>query len=300
MNLILQWKRFWFSSPLDTGFYLGLARWVIFGFCLLRETPFQASYFVAERFQASWQPVGVFSLLPGPLSASVLECISWLWLPLIVLSMTGLMTSWSTKATFACGLIIFGYDSNFGKIYHGKIVLLLSIALMAMSHCGDRLSLDSWIRSIKNQTRSLKERHYQWSLKMGQLILVSSYFSAGIQKLVRGDGFLWAFSDNLALRVFESPTQTWLGQAFLQWPPILQKTIALGALGFELLSPLVLFFPPLTLPFLIGVILFHSTVHYLFGGHTGFFTHLAGIAFFLAYIPGIDRIYRRLCQSKVG
>jgi len=245
----------WFGAPeRNAAGRMGLYRilfcaWYIW---LLAEIDFKA---FAMRPTAVSDPVGIISLL-NHLSLFNETGIPIFWITLIltvslITLMFGLMTRLSTVLVFICGIILFTWDSSFGKIID-KHVLLGSIIpfWMVFSRWGETYSIDAWIRKSAGLPVTKPDNSswlYIWPMKAVLVSICIFYFSAGFMKLAG----TWlhnpyVVSDKLTSNLIEG----WVSGKASQWDEVLHYllvhapfTLIIGqyiALAFEFLFPLAL------------------------------------------------------------
>lgn len=169
---------------------------------------------------------------------------------------------WIVAAAYFEWMII---AMSYGKVDHGKfgfLLLLFLLPTMPKARWGDR--------------RQLSE-HVGWSFNLVQIGVVCTYFFAAWAKFRYG-GFEWV----------NSATMTWAilrrGTEFSNWLldfPILLRLSQWGIVGFELLSPIVMFVAARRLKY--GIVaffyLFHLTVYLAVG--ISFLPHMVAMACFL-------------------
>ncbi|MNL02905.1 hypothetical protein D3C87_1234260 [compost metagenome] len=116
-------------------------------------------------------------------------------------------------------------------------------------------------------------------IRIAQILIVLSYFFAGIQKL-RSGGISWAWSENLAVYIMMNRL-TPTSQFLLSLDPIWIRLMASAALIGELLSPLALIGYRWALPFIVFWAAFHIGTNVIFDYHASFLSQIACLAFFV-------------------
>ena len=242
-----RWNQFWFepSAPTD----LGVSRILAYGILLVlfwsRDTSAWAS--VPHAF---WMPIPLFRLLHLPiLPGPVLHVLDVIWKVALGLSCVGAWTRISTLCSFVFGIYLLGLPHNFGKVHHGDTIVVLLLAVMAVSRAGDAWSVDGWIRRIRRGRRHLPQPppgaspEYTWPLRLILVLVALVYFGAGISKL-RYSGFAWVTSENMRFLLiahhyyWRPPTNWGLQLAQYPWLGHLQ---AAAALTLELSMVLTIF-----------------------------------------------------------
>jgi hypothetical protein len=247
--LVRGWQQYWFA-PKDA---LTLAACRLLYFALLfwnyYEQPFAPW---AQVPRAWWQPIWVFDKFNIPvLSEPALYALEIIWKTSLAMACVGLLARVSTMTAFVGAFYLLGLRHNWGKASHDDASTVLILGILALSRCGDALSIDALIRRwwrgrkpARDGTRlPLESGEYRWPLRGVWLILAMVFFNSAVAKL-RKSGLEWMLSDNLALLMvrlnyFNNPTTDW-GLRLANIPGFGQF-MAVSAIGVELLFPLVLF-----------------------------------------------------------
>ncbi|HEV2292801.1 MAG TPA: hypothetical protein VGR35_03045 [Tepidisphaeraceae bacterium] len=243
------WERFWFAPKGPT--MLSVCRLLFFG--LLFWNYFDERFAPwAEVSRAFWQPIWVFEKFRIPvLSAEALFACEIVWKVSLALASVGLLTRFSTATAFLLGIYLLGLRHNFGKVSHDDAAPVWIMLILALSRCGDALSLDAILRRKRVATTAapsaeklpLESGEYRWPLRAVWLVLSMVFFNSAIAKL-RRSGLEWALSENLSvlmvrLNYFNKPTTDWgLHLANIRG---FGQLMGVGALAIELFFPLVLF-----------------------------------------------------------
>ena len=198
----LAWRRFWFA-PADPR-PLGLCRFLLFGYVLLRLSPEVATTAWSTVTPALWLPTHLFKALRlVPVSPGVLGVLDLLWIGSLLLACLGLFSRASTGAALLLGVYLLGLPQCFGKVDHWSGLLVLVMLVLALARCGDALSIDSWLasrrvrRSGGSVPQPLWSGEYRWPIQMVRLSMVLVFFAAGVAKLRFGRG-AWFDSANMA------------------------------------------------------------------------------------------------------
>jgi hypothetical protein len=240
-----RWWRWWFApqSPVN----LAVCRILFYGMLLALYLP--ADY-------AGWSlvppaltsPIWIFRtlhLLPAPTDA-VLVPLKYLWLTALALSCAGLFTRLATAIAFPLTLYLIGLPYNFGKVQHATAVIVFAALILALSRCGDALSIDAWRRGRGQRRRERvgPSAEYRWPVRMVWLLMAVVFFTAGATKLRRG-GLEWVTSRTFASILIakhydpDPPIVRW-GLLIAQ-APALSLALAAGSVLLELSMPLALF-----------------------------------------------------------
>ncbi len=145
------WRQFWFEPA--TPYNLGFCRALFYGalFLFYMQMDFSAW---AEVDTIFWKPIWLFSHFHIPvISENLIVIIQFVWKAALGLSCIGLLTRLSTFTSFVLGIYLLGLPHNFGKTNHSDAILVFIFGIMAVSHCGDDLSVDRWLTRLRKSTR---------------------------------------------------------------------------------------------------------------------------------------------------
>lgn len=265
-------------QPLNNSRILFICRIALLLYLIL----FRASPFRAELpegvFSELYQPVGVFHVLPGPLSEQTLTILDWSWPVVLVLALFGVWTRPLLFACFVLGCYRLGYSYNFGRVFHANSLVLQILLWLSIAPA------PTWRGSAN--PRPEEEELSRLALRVGQLIVCLVYFSAGVTKMVRS-GFDWITSDQFAIRLLTVQIHTPLRDWVLQSPPWMPRLMAAFAMLLELASLLPWFIPRLAPLFMAGWFAMHAGIVLIMGGHATFLSHAVTYLFFLspAWLP---------------
>ncbi len=241
---------------------LAAVRILVGGFALLYlgiRIPHIASYlsFPARQFQ----PVGLLAVLDRPPpGAAVLAVIILTWLATL-----GFALGWryriSGPLAAALLLVTFTYANSWGQIFHTENALVLTVVVLAVSRAADASSLDA-----RGKVAPAPHARYGWPLRLLCVVVVATYFLAGIAKLRwGGPGWLGGtvLRDTIAadslrkilLGSQHSPiAEALLGQAWMF------RALAVLTLVVELGAPLALVHRRAAAVWVLAVIGFHLGV----------------------------------------
>lgn len=284
------WQAYWFRpSPL---FDLAIVRLIAVGFQLhhlatmdpkavfgpLTDLPdFMYAPVVALRVMLL--PLG---LRYRPLEDEVIA-VHWLTLAVGVFAFIGFRTTISLMLFAAGNLFLQAFEYSFQEIHHPEAIVILTIALLALSPAGGTLSLDDLLRRLRAAGRGDRRvvdpleghsRFARWPLLVIQWMFALIYLSAGYHKL-QASGVDWMNGWTLqfymvqdAMRWGNSVAGTGAGRA--AQPGIgmwIGQSHAFALVGswvsilFETLFWLVLLFPRLALIFLPIGAAFHIGIY---------------------------------------
>jgi hypothetical protein len=194
-----RWLAFWFApaSPVN----LAVCRILLFGSLALLYAPVDLHAWGAVS-PVFWNPTWSFAVLGLPvLRPAELLILEWTWKLALVGACLGLATRITTAASFLLGFYLLGLPNGFGKIHHYDAIVVFVFAILALSRCGDALSVDRLLARARcaSPARPVPASgEYTWPIRMVWLVMALLFFGAGTSKL-RTSGLAWIFSDNLAV-----------------------------------------------------------------------------------------------------
>ena len=244
------WNAFWFAPA--APWRLGLCRAGFFGsfyILFLARTDLRWYALFPPGFH---QPHSFFAWLPLPVPTW--DVLSWLVTAFeisVILAALGLLTRLATATSFVVGLYVMGLQFNYGYLHWAHAIVPIVTGILALSPCGDALSLDALIRRATTGKVSHRGGQYRWPVQLVRLVFVTVFLAAGLSKL-RQAGLDWVLSDTLRNYFLENqyvfrteggegwrrPLSDWL---ILR--PGLCRVLAATALCVELTAPAALFRP---------------------------------------------------------
>lgn len=214
---------------------------------------------LADRPAVQFEPVGLATLLAGPVSPSVL----WLLFATSVISgmafVAGARFRFSGPVFALCTLGWATYHASWGQMLHFEHVMSLHLLVLGFSPAADALSVDAGARS----TAAGPSVRYGWPVRLLAIITVVTYALAGVAK-VRVGGWAWVDGSTLANHIAYSATRLdLLGEprpplsTFVIGRDPLIRPLAIVSLGVELLAPLALLGGWFRRVWVPSVLLFH-------------------------------------------
>ena len=151
MTLLAErWRRFWFTPSEPTN--LAVGRILLCGYLLYFNWGLGGRAVATPFLRELWRPVSFYVWLgdwiPSPEQLSALALV---WKVSLLLSCVGLATRWSLTTACLLGVYVVGWRQNYGKVVHAEHVSLVITGVLALSRCGDALSLDSLIRTRRGR-----------------------------------------------------------------------------------------------------------------------------------------------------
>ena len=246
-NLKKDINRFFYqpAGPLN----LGISRFLYYGIIFFIYLGTDFSHW-GKMPEVLWYPIFFFDFFSIPvLSPVVLEILGIVWLISIMLCSVGFHTRLNTVLSFVIGLYLFGLVNSFAKTSHVETLMLLILAIMAFSKCGDGFSVDSILKKRKksgSEDTSTQSFEYTWPLSLIKVMFVFLFCAAGLSKL-RNSGLHWFTSDFFSSLLINKgftgdrsmPLISWL-PFWLGSHPKLCHFLAGTALFLEILAPLAL------------------------------------------------------------
>jgi hypothetical protein len=239
------WRRFWFEPESATN--LAVCR-ILFCACVL-------VIFVGRDFSewgdvsgVFWRPIPLFRALHlRQPSSELLQVVQVIWKVCLAASCLGVLTRFSTAAAFLSGTYLLGLLFSFGRYGHAKSMLVLVMGILAVSRCGDALSVDSYIRRGRGEAAPAPDAEYRWPIRLVWVVFAFVFFGGGLAKL-RHSGLAWATSNTLASYLVQAaiPLARPAGPPVTDWGfwiashAHLSRAIAATTLVIELGFPLAL------------------------------------------------------------
>lgn len=275
-SILARWHDFWLAPvPPDN---LAVCRILFFGSLFLFYTllprfgDFAAWGGVPKAF---WQPTWLFQVFGIPaLRPGILSGLQVIWKVALALSCVGLSTQLSTGISCILGLYLLGLPHNFVKIHHYDAFLVFAFLIMALSRCGDRWSVDEFLRDPRRDGRSRARRtpsgEYTWPVRAMWLVMSLIFFAAAIAKIRHG-GLAWITGDSMKIWLVQHQYHISNTDPFTPWGPYiaqvrgLPQVLAAISVTLELAYPLAMFSRVARCIFVPGVALMQLSIHALLG-----------------------------------
>lgn len=235
--LVRWWQAFWFRPvPVRRLAVLRIlvAAYVLQDLLLSRWMLRYAT--VAEEF---YEPIHIIRLLSLPRLGP--EELTALYVVLVAVALCALVGLGTRPAlTVAAPLYIYWYATyySYGEVSNSRTAIAVALIVLAIAPAGRAYSLDSvlarrWGKPLAEEDDAIAG----WAFQVLTVLLVYMYFFAGLTKL-RVTGFDWWYSGAFERGIVDEgmAPALWLAEHHL---PLVQA-MALGALVFELCSPVLL------------------------------------------------------------
>ena len=261
-----RWRTYWFAPQEPTD--LAVGRILFFGALFVLYLPVDVAAWtgVAPAFR---EPIVLFEMLGLPLLApGVVAVLQVVWKLSLLLACVGFFTRTSTVVAAVLGLYLIGLPHNIVRTYHDDAVVVLVLAVLAVSRCGDAFSVDRWWRGRRGRAAAVPASgEYRWPVRTVWLILSLAFFAAGYAKL-RNSGLAWITSENMAFILVSqqyglTPLVDW--GAALARSPWLYRPIAAATVLLEIGYPLAMVSWRARLVFVPGMIATQIGIRVLMG-----------------------------------
>ncbi len=279
-RLTTRFALFWFQPSAPTS--LAVNRILFYGIVLYYYGfVFSRADFAAWAAfpDAFWDPIWYFRWLHLPaLSAGALGVLALVWKMSLAFSALGLFTRASSAVSLVLGAYLLGLMQCFGKTHHFDYPVLIVLGILALSRCGDALSLDRAFRARAGSAAGAAAAEvspsgeYTWPIRLVWVLTALVFFGAGVSKL-RRSGLPWILSENmryvlLSHHYSHEPPTTWgLYVAQTAWAP---RLMGLLTILLEVGAPLALLGRTLRWIFIPGLLMMQIGIHLLTGAFEPF------------------------------
>lgn len=250
-----QLEGFWFSGA--PAARPAILRLLVGAFAFWYLLPRYSMFVALGRSDPSmFEPVGVASLLPGPIPAGVFQALVIANLIACAAFFLGLWHRYTGPAFAALLLIVLCYRNSWSMIYHNDNVLVLHVLILGLAPAADAISLDGWWRRHRGGRPHLADPRapdpvegwrYGWPIRLMCTVTVLTYLICGVAKVAGPLGWSWATGEALRGQVaVDGLRKELLGggatpMAFALYEHIhLFTVMAAGSLALELGAPLAL------------------------------------------------------------
>ena len=216
---------------------------------------------LARLPDARWYPVGLFRRWDGPPSAGSIAALAAVAVVSGVAATIGWRFRWTGPCLAASLLVLTTFGQSWSQIFHTENLLVLHVAILAVSPASDAWSID--VRRRGSATAPPARSAHGWPVRLMGAVTAMTYLVAGIAKLRIG-GAAWitgealvnhVATDNLSkirLGDVHSPIGGWLVARAWVFPPL-----AWASMVIELSAPVAVAFRRTRMWWVAGAWLFH-------------------------------------------
>jgi hypothetical protein len=203
----------------------------------------------------------------APFDSQIVRYAGWLLMLTCGLGIAGFCSRTCAAVATILGLYVLGIPQCIGKVGHYNH-LIWFLTILAVSPCGDAISIDALIRSRKRRPSDLLGMHtqavrYGFPIRVAQVLFGVVYFFPGFWK-VWTSGIAWIAGDNLSNLVARYQAMQELTRA--QWiieAPLLLRAGGVAVLLFELGFIFALFKPRARVIMVAAGVVFHLANWYV-------------------------------------
>lgn len=245
------------------------------------------------------------AILPEELFRASTLTIDAVWAVTFLAGLFALVGLFTRSAMFVLAMgstVMVAHAFSYGTRHHPEALFMIVLFLLAFSPCGQALSVDAWRRARRSgqaapslaTQRAWVSSFAFWPLMMTQWLMAIAYFNAGLCKLHIG-GAMWFNGYTMQSYLlddsvrFDRPLGLWMAQQHE-----LAVLISYGAVGFEVLFPLVLVFRRLLPLFMVAGLSMHLGIFILQAAPFWQFMVL-----YLAFVP-LERAWDRLRRERIA
>jgi hypothetical protein len=286
------WEAYWFRpAPL---FDLAIVRLVAVAFQLyqLAVIPPRAAFGeLAALPDFLYAPLVVVRVMTLPFGShyrppeDAIVAVYWVTLAVGVLAFVGFRTTFSLVVFTTGNVFLQAFEYSFHEIHHAEAIVMITLAVLALSPAGGALSVDDLLRRLRDVNRGLRvppgprsgeSRFARWPLLLVQWMFGLIYLSAAFHKLT-SSGLDWMNGWTLQYYVLQDAMRwgsnisgvgaphslapgigVWIGQHHM-----LMAIASWGSILFEGTFWLLLVFPSLVPVFLSIGAGFHLVIYFL-------------------------------------
>lgn len=284
---------------------------------LLAPTPLNASpgssliqqFWLAEADPDLYQPQYVLRLLLLPLGwrarpGPVLLATVWgIAVASGFASLVGMFTRVSLLAFAAANTFLIAHSYSYGEFHHTEALLVITLWALPFSPSGAVLSLEGFLVRLRGsapskrlhlgQESAAEDPFARWPLRLGQWLLVLSYLSAGVWKLVRG-GLTWFNGHTLAYHFAVDGLERGTGiGVWLAGHPGLLPPLSVAVVTFELTFSLAVLVPQIAWAYVAAGTVMHLGIYAVHG--PPFFQN---VALFVVFIEPLRASLARWRRRK--
>lgn len=294
--------RFWF--PEWPAARLGLLR-VILGLYVLQDLVRirPAAHHVGDGGAHLWDPVGVTTLLAGPLEPALWANVYDLTIGLCVVFTLGV--AWRVTGPLFAAFLLFSwtYRVSWQMIYHVHHLAMLHVLIVAVAPAAAAVSVDAWWRRRAGRPAPAASWRYGWPIRLLCVVTAILYMLAGVAKVQKA-GWGWADGHNLLDQIaYDGLYKGLLGRVKDEPSPLIEYAftyrwllapLATGALIIEIGAPIALLHRRIGQAWALAAVGMHWGIHLAM--NLLFPYPVYGIAF-LSFFP-IERLLPRRWRGE--
>lgn len=194
---------------------------------------------------ALYRPISFMHLMPHVPPRPLISAVQLLSILAASSAIVGYRTRLSLIVAWAGSLFLIGMVASFGRDGQNETLMLLAMAPLVPSSCGDRWSLDALrVRAPRAECETVSVR-YGWPVHSAMVVVAFGYWFTAVAKLV-WSGPSWIFGSNLRWILYTASDAQRVPNAmglFIADHPVLSHLVAAATLTIELLFPVVLWRP---------------------------------------------------------
>ncbi|MES2638033.1 MAG: hypothetical protein V4850_01065 [Myxococcota bacterium] len=188
-------ENFWF--PAWPAARLGVLR-VLLGLYVLQDLVRvrRAAHTLSDGDPLLWDPVGVTTLLAGPLAPAQWHTVYDATIGLCLLFILG--AGWRVIGPLFAGFLLFSwtYRVSWQMIYHVHHLTMLHVLVVAAAPAAAAVSVDAWWGSRRGRPAPAPSWRFGWPVRLVCVVTAILYCLAGVAK-VQLAGWGWADGHNL-------------------------------------------------------------------------------------------------------
>jgi hypothetical protein len=183
------WLRSYFLAP-TSPVTIGLFRIVLFALLWNGVRGAHPEWFAAFPPDLRAPPFGWDLVGDLPFHAGAAVSARRLLLATSIAATLGLFTRVTVPISALLAVYVLGLPQCFGKVTHGGHARMLCALALALSPCGDALSLDALIRRLRGHAAPPPSSAYTLPVRVAWLLVGTTYLFPGLWKLLES-GDLW-------------------------------------------------------------------------------------------------------------
>lgn len=211
-------------------------------------------------------PLGVGWLVPHlPIDPAIVRAVRYLLYAACACAALGLFSRTSFALISGALFYVLLIPQLGGAVFHDHHLLWFAV-LLAVSPCGDALSLDAWIAKKRSKPRPTHGRAHGAAIRAAWILIGLVFFFPGVHKLATS-GLAWIWSDNLRNQLWWKWAQdpSLLPSLRIDRYPTLLRSLAALTVIFELTFLPLVFWKRTRAIVVVGALIFHQATDYFMG-----------------------------------